>query len=67
VAAKEMTALAGVIRNVSFCPRAITVCRKFSQIEVCLAHLLGGTIFAVDEAGKFREPRQTYENTWHQH
>jgi hypothetical protein len=46
-----------VIRNVSFCPRAITVCRKFSQIEVCLAHLLGGTIFAVDEAGKFGEPR----------
>ena len=57
MAAKEMTALAGVIRNVSFCPRAITVCSKFVKTEVCSAHPLGGTIFAVDEAGKFGEPR----------
>lgn len=31
--------------------------RIFVKKDVCSAHLLGGTIFAVDEEGKFREPR----------
>jgi hypothetical protein len=57
VAANEMTALAGVTCNVSSCPRAITVCRKSWHIEVCSAHVLRGTIFAVEEEEKFREPR----------
>ena len=50
-------ALREMIRNVTCYPRAITACRKFSKNEVCSARLLGGTIFAVDEEGKFREPR----------
>jgi hypothetical protein len=47
----------GVICNVPSYPRAINDCRIFVEKDVCSAHLLGGTIFAVDEAGKFREPR----------